>query len=317
MTFHIVVSSLIRSILYSAVLFLFQVIQDIRLVIRRCSGWWRGLFISRLSSKTATFSMHSPITMTEQWMRALSVSTHSHPPYVITQHIYWMLLPIQVLNRGRTTWVTCACLGGFGELQVCSCCQRCSLSAASRSWKDEPSIINIMEIRMEICCGNDHLSILKNHSLLQMVSKEGCWRSEISGGALKRVRWYKQCIFTDGCATRCTRGTVCISMVWTCVLTATWNTALILSAQYRWLVTKPNGHDSIFCLLSVQHDDQVPTRQFFPVHGPDLHYLSAQGGVWLQGEDRAAGEAVQYNTSQKKKTRWPQRSKKKHLFEVV
>lgn len=31
------------------------------------------------------FSMHSPITLTERWMQALSVRTHTHAPYIIIQ----------------------------------------------------------------------------------------------------------------------------------------------------------------------------------------------------------------------------------------
>lgn len=51
-------------------------------------------------------------------------------------------------------------------------------------------------------CLNDSRSILKvremilSHSLLQMVAKEGCWRSETSRRERKRVRLAKQCIIT-------------------------------------------------------------------------------------------------------------------------
>lgn len=56
-----------------------QVTQDTSFVIRKYLRWWRGLFISRTSLKTPMFFMHSPITLTELWMRALSVSEHTHP----------------------------------------------------------------------------------------------------------------------------------------------------------------------------------------------------------------------------------------------
>lgn len=83
-SFHNVVHSITRSIIYITLFFTLQVIQDIRLVIRKYWRRWRGLFISRLSWKTTPFSTHSPITMMEQWMPALSVSTHTHTPCVIT-----------------------------------------------------------------------------------------------------------------------------------------------------------------------------------------------------------------------------------------
>lgn len=38
--------------------------------------------------------------------------------------------------------------------------------------------------------------MILNHSLLQMVAKEGCWRSETSRRERKRVRLAKQCIIT-------------------------------------------------------------------------------------------------------------------------
>lgn len=42
---------------------------------------------------------------------------------------------------------------------------------------------------------------------------------------------------------------------------------------------------------SVQQDEHAPARLPLPVHGHDLHHLSAQGWLWLQGERGAAGTA--------------------------
>lgn len=67
----------VQDALFHSCSFLLQVIRDTSFVIRKYLRWWRELFISHMSSKTAMFSTHSHITSTEPWMQVLSVSTHS------------------------------------------------------------------------------------------------------------------------------------------------------------------------------------------------------------------------------------------------
>lgn len=43
-------------------------------------------------------------------------------------------------------------------------------------------------------------------------------------------------------------------------------------------------------VCSVQQNDQIPRYQPLPLHGHDVHHLSAEGGLRLQGQHRAAGE---------------------------
>lgn len=98
-----------------------QVPLDTRPVIRRCLRWWKGLFISPSASKATASSMHSPITMTERWMPALSVSKHSH-----TRHPWHNYTPPTgstpppprscVRQCGRTPWVIC--LTRLGRLEL-------------------------------------------------------------------------------------------------------------------------------------------------------------------------------------------------------
>lgn len=45
-------------------------------------------------------------------------------------------------------------------------------------------------------------------------------------------------------------------------------------------------------VCSVQQNDQIPRYQPLPLHGHDVHHLSAEGGLRLQGQHRAAGEQM-------------------------
>lgn len=50
------------------------------------------------------------------------------------------------------------------------------------------------------------------------------------------------------------------------------------------------------CVRSVQQNDQIPRHQPLPLHGHDVHHLSAEGGLWLQGQHRVAGEEMPVST---------------------
>lgn len=61
----------------------------------------------------------------------------------------------------------------------------------------------------------------------------------------------------------------------------------------RWVmyISKPSLRTcGTISVCSVQQNDQIPRHQPLPLHGHDLHHLSAEGGLRLQGQHRAAGE---------------------------
>ncbi len=56
-----------------------------------------------------------------------------------------------------------------------------------------------------------------------------------------------------------------------------------------------------FCVCSVQQNGQIPCNQPLPLHGSDIYHLSAKGGLWFQGQHRAAGEQIRAKEMQSMK----------------
>lgn len=110
--------------------------------------------------------------------------------------------------------------------------------------------------------------LLADDSVFQVTSVEGRCRSGTLRRKLKRVRSVEN---------QCPPDAECIAQV------------LRIQMSDNAMLPSP---DPLFSCCSVQHDGQTPACISFPVHGHDLHHLSAQGRLWFQGEHGAAGTAA-------------------------